>query len=58
MLGGAVVHHLHAREDEQRLTHTAAKACEASFAQAWDNDDDAADDRMRVAVRRVRRQSS
>ena len=37
---------LRAREDENRLTHTAAKASEASFAQVWDNDDDAAYDRM------------
>lgn len=37
---------LRTREDEQRLTHTAAKASEPSFAQVWDNDDDAAYDRM------------
>ena len=37
---------LRAREDEKRLTHAAAKASEASFAQVWDNDDDAAYDRM------------
>jgi hypothetical protein len=37
---------LRAREDERRLTHTAAKASEASFAQVWDNDEDAAYDRM------------
>ena len=37
---------LHAREDEQRLTRTAAKASVASFAHAWDNDEDAAYDRM------------
>jgi hypothetical protein len=37
---------LRAREDEQRLTHTAAKASEASFAKVWDNDEDAAYDRM------------
>ena len=37
---------LRAREDENRLTHAAAKASEASFAQVWDNDDDAAYDRM------------
>ena len=35
-----------AREDEHRLTHVAAKASEASFARLWDNDDDAAYDRM------------
>lgn len=34
------------REAEQRLTHAAAKASEASFAQVWDNDEDAAYDRM------------
>lgn len=37
---------LRAREDEQRLTQAAAKASEASFAQVWDNDEDAAYDRM------------
>lgn len=37
---------LRAREDEHRLTHAAAKASEASFAQVWDNDEDAAYDRM------------
>ena len=37
---------LHAREDEQRLTHAATKASEASFASVWDNDEDAAYDRM------------
>lgn len=37
---------LRAREDEQRLTHAAAKASEASFTQVWDNDEDAAYDRM------------
>ena len=37
---------LRAREDENRLTHAAAKASEASFAQVWDNDDDAAYDCM------------
>jgi len=35
-----------AREDNQRLTRAAAKASEASFAQVWDNDEDAAYDRM------------
>ena len=34
------------REAEQRLTQAAAKASEASFAQVWDNDEDAAYDRM------------
>ena len=37
---------LRAREDEQRLTYAAAKASEASFATVWDNDEDAAYDRM------------
>jgi hypothetical protein len=37
---------LRAREDEHRLTQAAAKASEASFAQVWDNDEDAAYDRM------------
>lgn len=37
---------LRAREDEQSLTVAAAMASEASFAQVWDNDEDAAYDRM------------
>ena len=37
---------LRGRETEQRLTHAAAKASEASFAQVWDNDEDAAYDRL------------
>jgi hypothetical protein len=37
---------LRARDDEQRLTRAAAKASEASFAAVWDNDEDAAYDRM------------
>jgi mRNA interferase MazF len=37
---------LRAREDEHRLTHAATRASEASFAQVWDNDEDAAYDRM------------
>jgi len=37
---------LRAREDEQRLTQAAASASEASFAAVWDNDEDAAYDRM------------
>lgn len=37
---------LRAREDEQRLTQAASKASEASFAQVWDNDEDAAYDRL------------
>ena len=37
---------LHTREDEQRLTQAAAKASETSFTQVWENDVDAAYDRM------------
>ena len=37
---------LREREAEQRLTHAAANASEASFAQVCDNDEDAAYDRM------------
>ena len=37
---------LRERDAEQRLTQAAAKASEASFAQVWQNDDDAAYDRM------------
>ena len=37
---------LRTREDEQHLVQAAAKAAEASFAQVWDNDADAAYDRM------------
>ena len=37
---------LHSREDVQRDTRAATKASEASFAQVWDNDDDAVYDRM------------
>jgi predicted MPP superfamily phosphohydrolase len=37
---------LRAREDEQRLTRAASKASEASFAAVWDNDEDAAYDRI------------
>ena len=37
---------LRARDDEQRLTCAAAKTSEASFAEVWDNDDDAAYDQM------------
>ena len=37
---------LRAREDEQRLTQAVTKAGEASFAQVWDNDEDAAYDRI------------
>jgi len=35
-----------ARENDHLLTHAAAKASEPSFAEAWDNDGDAAYDRM------------
>ena len=37
---------LRTRENEQRFALAAAKASEASFALVWDNDDDAAYDRM------------
>lgn len=37
---------LRAREDAQRLAQAAAKASEASFAQVWDNDEDADYDRL------------
>lgn len=37
---------LRAREDERPLTPDAAKPSEPSFAKVWDNDDDAAYDRM------------
>ena len=37
---------LRTREDEHRLTHAAAQASETSFAQVWENDVDAAYDRM------------
>jgi hypothetical protein len=37
---------LRTREDEQRFTHAAARASEASFAAVWNNDEDAAYDRM------------
>ena len=37
---------LRSREEEQSLTRTAAKAGEPSFADVWDNEDDAAYDRM------------
>jgi predicted MPP superfamily phosphohydrolase len=37
---------LRTREDEQRLTHAAAKVAEPSFAAVWDNDDDAVYDRL------------
>jgi hypothetical protein len=37
---------LRTREDERRLTQAAAKMAESSFVAAWDNDEDAAYDRM------------
>ena len=37
---------LRAREDGVHLTQAAAKASESTFATVWDNDDDAAYDRM------------
>lgn len=37
---------LRTREDEQRLVHAATKIAEASFAAVWDNDEDAAYDRL------------
>jgi adenosine/AMP kinase len=37
---------LRTRENEQRFALAAAKASEASLAQVWDNDDDAAYDQL------------
>jgi hypothetical protein len=37
---------LRAREDDQHLTQAATKASEASFAAVWNNDEDAAYDRL------------
>ncbi|MCC7312309.1 MAG: DUF2281 domain-containing protein [Sulfuritalea sp.] len=37
---------LHTREDDQRLTQVATRASEASFAAVWNNDEDAAYDRL------------
>lgn len=37
---------LRTREDEQRLTQATAKVAEESFAAVWNNDEDAAYDRM------------
>lgn len=37
---------LRTREDEQRLTQAATKVAEASFVAVWNNDEDAAYDRM------------
>ena len=37
---------LRTREDEQRLTHAAVRASEPAFSSVWNNDEDAAYDRM------------
>ena len=37
---------LRAREDESKLTREASKASEPAFAAVWDNEDDAAYDRI------------
>jgi len=37
---------LRAREDDRPITYAAAKAREASFAAVWDNDENAAYDRI------------
>jgi hypothetical protein len=37
---------LRMREEEQRLTQAATQASEASFAAVWENDEDAAYDRL------------
>ena len=37
---------LQAREEDRQLVQAAAKAAEACFATVWDNDEDAAYDRM------------
>lgn len=37
---------LQTREEERQLVQAAAKAAEARFAAVWDNDEDAAYDRM------------
>ncbi len=37
---------LREREAEQQLTHAASNASQASFSQVWDNDEDAAYDRL------------
>ena len=37
---------LRTRDDDKRLTQAAAKVAEASIAAVWNNDEDAADDRM------------
>lgn len=37
---------LRSREDDQRLATAAARASEPAFAKVWDNEDDAAYDRL------------
>lgn len=37
---------LRMRNDDQRLTHIASKVSEPSFAKVWDNDEDAAYDKL------------
>lgn len=37
---------LHSRENDQRLATAAARASEPAFAKVWDNEDDAAYDRL------------
>jgi hypothetical protein len=37
---------LRTREDESNLTRTASKASEASFSEVWNNEEDAAYDRL------------
>jgi hypothetical protein len=37
---------LRARDEERLLTRAAARAAEPAFAEVWDNDDDAAYDRL------------
>jgi hypothetical protein len=37
---------LRTREDDQRLTQAAARVSEASFSAVWNNDEDAAYDRL------------
>ena len=44
--GEDFVDFLRPREDDQRLTQAAARASEASFSAVWNNDEDAAYDRL------------
>lgn len=37
---------LRTRDDEQRLTHTATRVSEPAFSAVWNNDEDAAYDRL------------